>query len=34
MAGLMTELPELWPKVEAELLAFADFLEALADELQ
>jgi hypothetical protein len=30
MAGLMSALPELWPPVRAELLAFADFLEALA----
>jgi hypothetical protein len=30
MAGLMSALPELWPAVRAELLAFADFLEALA----
>jgi len=30
MAGLMTMLPDLWPTLRAELLAFADFLEALA----
>lgn len=30
MAGLMTVLPRLWPALRAELLAFADFLEALA----
>jgi hypothetical protein len=30
MAGLMTALPDLWPALRAELLAFADFLEALA----
>jgi len=30
MAGLMTVLPNLWPMLRAELLAFADFLEALA----
>ena len=30
MAGLMTMLPNLWPTLRAELLAFADFLEALA----
>ena len=30
MAGLMTALPDLWPTLRAELLAFADFLEALA----
>ena len=29
MAGLMSVLPTLWPTVRAELLAFADFLEAL-----
>lgn len=28
MAGLMSALPELWPKIRAELLAFANFLEA------
>jgi hypothetical protein len=30
MAGLMSALPGLWPTLRAELLAFADFLEALA----
>jgi hypothetical protein len=30
MAGLMSALPGLWPKLRAELLAFADFLEDLA----
>ena len=30
MTGLMTVLPALWPTLRAELLAFADFLEALA----
>ncbi len=30
MAGLMTVLPHLWPALRAELLAFADFLEVLA----
>jgi len=29
MAGLMTDLNKLWPKVCAELLAFSDFLEAI-----
>lgn len=29
MEGLMEALPELWPKLRAELLAFADYLEAL-----
>ena len=29
MAGLMEALPELWPKLRAELLAFADYLDAL-----
>ncbi|MEW5958070.1 MAG: antitoxin [Chloroflexota bacterium] len=32
MAGLMVALPELWPRIRDELLAFADFLEALAEE--
>jgi hypothetical protein len=32
VAGLMSALPELWPKVRAELLAFADFLEQLAED--
>lgn len=32
MAGLMVALPELWPGIQDELLAFADFLEALAEE--
>lgn len=30
MAGLMSALPGLWPQLRAELLAFADFLEELA----
>jgi hypothetical protein len=30
MAGLMSALPGLWPRLRAELLAFADFLEDLA----
>lgn len=30
MAGLMSTLPGLWSKLRTELLAFADFLEALA----
>lgn len=30
MAGLMSTLPGLWPKLRTELLAFADFLEELA----
>jgi hypothetical protein len=34
MAGLMSVLPGLWPKLRAELLAFADFLEALAQASQ
>jgi hypothetical protein len=29
MSGLMKALPELWPKLRAEMLAFADYLEAL-----
>ncbi len=29
MEGLMESLPELWPQLRAELLAFADYLEAL-----
>ena len=29
MAGLISNLPELWPKLRSELLAFADFLEEL-----
>jgi hypothetical protein len=29
MTGLMSALPELWPGLRAELLAFADFLEDL-----
>jgi hypothetical protein len=29
MVGLLEALPELWPKLRAELLAFADFLDAL-----
>ncbi len=31
MEGLMKALPRLWPRLRAELLAFADFLEALAE---
>lgn len=31
MEGLMEVLPRLWPQLRAELLAFADFLDALAD---
>lgn len=31
-AGLMSALPELWSTLRAELLAFADFLEALGRE--
>jgi hypothetical protein len=34
MAGLMSALPELWPRLRAELLAFADFLEDLAQTSQ
>lgn len=34
MAGLMSALPELWPTLRAELLAFADFLEALGQASQ
>ncbi len=30
MSGLMPALPKLWPLLRVELLAFADFLEALA----
>jgi len=30
MGGLMATLPGLWPRLRSELLAFADFLEALA----
>ncbi len=30
MQGLMSALPELWPHLRVELLAFADFLEVLA----
>jgi hypothetical protein len=29
MAGLISNIPELWPKLRSELLAFADFLEEL-----
>ncbi len=29
MIGLVESLPELWPQLRAELLAFADYLEAL-----
>jgi hypothetical protein len=31
VAGLMSTLPELWSRVRVELLAFADFLEQLAN---
>jgi len=31
MAGLLQVLPELWPTLKDQLLAFADFLEYLAD---
>jgi hypothetical protein len=34
MARLVETLPELWPKLKAELLAFADYLEALNESLQ
>ena len=30
IAGLMSALPVLWPKLQAELLAFCDFLDELA----
>ena len=33
MIGLMEDLPELWPKLQAEMLAFADYLEALDEAL-
>jgi hypothetical protein len=33
MSGLIEALPELWPKLRAELLAFADYLEALDESL-
>ena len=33
VAGLMSVLPELWPKLRAELLAFANFLEQLAQDI-
>jgi len=29
MAGLMNTLPDMWPNLRAELLAFADYLSAL-----
>jgi hypothetical protein len=29
MTGLMAALPNLWPQLRAELLAFADYLEAV-----
>ncbi len=32
VAGLMSALPELWPKLRAELLAFTDFLEQLSED--
>ena len=32
IAPLISSLPQLWPRVRAELLAFADFLEDLARE--
>jgi hypothetical protein len=34
MAGLMSALPGLWSRLRAELLAFADFLEDLAQASQ
>jgi hypothetical protein len=34
MAVLMATLPELWPKIRAELLAFADFMDALDTSIQ
>jgi len=34
MAGLMSALPRLWPRLRAELLAFAQFLEDLAQASQ
>lgn len=34
MAGLMSALPRLWSRLRAELLAFADFLEDLAQASQ
>ena len=33
MSGLIEALPKLWPKLRAELLAFADYLEALDESL-
>lgn len=30
MAGMLQTLPELWPRLRAQLLAFAEFLEQLA----
>jgi hypothetical protein len=33
MKGLMEALPELWPRLQAELLAFADYLDALNSSL-
>jgi hypothetical protein len=33
MEGLMEALPELWPRLRAELLAFADYLDALDSSL-
>jgi len=30
MVGLVSALSELWPRLQAELLAFADFLDELA----
>jgi len=32
VTGLMSALPELWPRLRSELLAFADFLEQLAQD--
>jgi len=32
MTGLVVGLSDLWPVLRAELLAFADFLDALAEE--
>ncbi len=34
MEGLVKTLPELWPNLQAELLAFADYLEALNKAIQ
>jgi hypothetical protein len=34
MEGLMDTLPEFWPTLRAELLAFADYLDVLNSSLQ